>query len=372
MCGQPSAAGMIVTVNQATSASGDPLDAVGLNAAGHNAVRPHAGDAGATDPETDVTASASDGSTPDSPWMELTRDRWARLAHDTGSTLDRTTIERLRGRHDPTDERDVAEVYLPLSQLISLRLRNRGRLFAAQNEFLQLQAERTPLIVGVAGSVAVGKSTAARLLQELLSRNPQHPDIALVPTDGFLYPNAELERQEILARKGFPESYDRRALLEFIIDVKSGRPDVSVPVYSQSVYDIVPGQRRTFHNPDILILEGLNVLQPAVVGPDGRAGISVSDFMDFSVYVDADEADIERWFVERAVDFRAHADDPDSFFKVFAALSDADYEAEAHRVWDAINGPNLHNNIAPTKPRATVILRKGPDHLIQSVRIRKI
>ena len=322
--------------------------------------------------EPDVTASPSQGTTPDSPWIELPRAKWSQLAHDPHIALDQATVERLRSRQDPTDERDVEEVYLPLAQLISLRLKNRGRLFSAQNDFLQLDAERTPLIVGVAGSVAVGKSTAARLLQELLSRDAAHPNVALVPTDGFLYPTAELERLGLLARKGFPESYDRRALLKFVVDVKSGCPDLSVPVYSQVLYDIVPGELNRIHNPDIVILEGLNVLQPAVVGPDGHTGLTVGDFMDFSVFVDADEADIERWFVERAVAFRASADDPDSFFKTYAGLSDEEYRSEARKVWEAINGPNLRDNIAPTKPRATAILRKGSDHRIESVRIRKI
>lgn len=325
------------------------------------------------DPEPDVTVSASMGTTPDSPWIELPREKWSKLAHDSHIALDQATIERLRSRQDPTDERDVEEVYLPLAQLISLRLQNRGRLFAAQNDFLQLHDDRTPLIVGVAGSVAVGKSTAARLLQELLSRDDAHPNVALVPTDGFLYPTSELERLGLLARKGFPESYDRRALLKFVVDVKSGRRDLSVPVYSQVLYDIVPGELNRIHHPDIVIIEGLNVLQPAVVGPDGRTGITVGDFMDFSVFVDADESDIERWFVDRAVAFRASAeDDPDSFFKTYAGLSDEEYRAEAKNVWDAINGPNLRENIAPTKPRATAILRKGSDHRIESVRIRKI
>lgn len=322
--------------------------------------------------EPDVTASPSNGATPDSPWVEIAREKWARLADSSRVSLDQATVERLRSLQDPTDTTDVEEVYLPLAELISLRLRSRSKLFHAQNRFLQLHIDHTPLIVGVAGSVAVGKSTAARLLRELLSRSECHPNVALVPTDGFLYPTAELQRLGLLAHKGFPESYDRQALLKFVIDVNSGRPELSVPVYSQQLYDIVPGECNHIYRPDIVILEGLNVLQPAVVGRDSRPGISVSDFLDFSVYVDADEADIKRWFIERAVGFRAQAKDSKGFFASYAGLSDAEYRLEASKVWDTINGPNLRQNIAPTKPRATTILRKGSDHRIESVRIRKI
>lgn len=315
----------------------------------------------------DVTATGTVEGALDSPWVALQRARWAELARDYRVRLDRATIEQLRSIHDPTDETDVREVYLPLAQLVELRRSNQGRLFAAQNSFLGLQDERTPFIVGVAGSVAVGKSTVAKLIRELLARGPRRPNVALVSTDGFLRSNAELQGMGILDRKGFPESYDRRALLRFVSDVKSALPDLSVPVYSQITYDIVPGQYTTMHCPDILVLEGLNVLQPAPVGSMG-----VSDFIDFSVYVDAAEDDIVHWFVERALTFRTTAEDPRSYFKLFKGLSDEEFRTMARQVWDTINGPNLRQNIAPTRPRATVILQKGPDHHIETVRIRRV
>lgn len=310
------------------------------------------------------------------PWLEIPRTQWSQLAGDSLLTLDRATIEHLRGLDDPTDESDVEQVYLPLSQLIELHRTNRGRLWGAQNRFLGLNSAatpRTPLIVGVAGSVAVGKSTTARLLRELLARGENHPHVVLVPTDGFLMPNAELEARGLIPRKGFPESYDLRALLRFVMDVKSGRPDVSTPVYSHTLYDIVPGEREQIHSPDILILEGLNVLQPARAGHGDRSSVAVSDFIDFSVYVDADEADIERWYVERQIAYRREAVfEESSFFRAYSHLSDEEFRDLAHRVWARTNRPNLRENIAPTRPRATVILRKGPDHRISTVRIRKI
>lgn len=306
----------------------------------------------------------------DSPWVDLPRARWAQLAQNSHVHLSQPTVEQLRSIQDPTDERDVQEVYLPLAQLAELYRANLGRLFAAQSGFLGLMGERTPFIIGVAGSVAVGKSTVARLLRELLARDPRRPSVALVSTDGFLRPNAELQGMGLLDRKGFPESYNRRALLRFVSDVKSAKPDLSVPVYSQITYDIVPGASVRLHAPDILVLEGLNVLQPASVEDEGA--VAVSDFIDFSVFVDADERDIVRWFVDRAIAFRSTAADPQSYFKVFSGLSDTEFRAMARQVWDTVNGPNLRQNIAPTKPRATVILRKGPAHRVESVRLRKI
>lgn len=312
----------------------------------------------------------------DGPWFEVGRAQWARLADGGSPGLDRATVEHLRGLDDPTDESDVEQVYLPLSRLIELHRTNRGRLWGAQNRFLGLSPDttpRTPLIVGVAGSVAVGKSTTARLLRELLARGENRPRVVLVTTDGFLLPNAELEARGLLQRKGFPESYDLRALLRFVMDVKSGRPDVSTPVYSHTLYDIVPGEREQIHRPDILILEGLNVLQPASAGRSERASVAISDFIDFSVYVDADEHDIERWYMERQLAYlHAAAEDDDNFFRAWRNLSDEDFLALARRVWARTNGPNLRDNIAPTRPRAMVILRKGPDHRVATVRIRKI
>lgn len=310
---------------------------------------------------------------PAGPWITLPRAEWTALADHTDIDLDDETLEHLRGLGDPTDQDEVAEIYTPLTQLIHLHMRHTGHLYRASNAFLGMSFARTPFVIGVAGSVAVGKSTTARLLQELLSRAPGRPRVELVTTDGFLHTNAELEARGISERKGFPESYDRRALLDFVVDVKSGLPEVQAPVYSHLTYDIVPGEFTVVHHPDILIVEGLNVLQPARVRPDGTTGLALADFFDFSVYVDADEAVIRQWYTERFLALRATAfSDPTSFFTRFAQITDAEATAMAGQIWDEINGPNLHVNIAPTRARATAILRKGPHHAVESVRIRKI
>ncbi|MCB0884124.1 MAG: type I pantothenate kinase [Propionibacteriaceae bacterium] len=305
-----------------------------------------------------------------SPWVTLLRQTWADLATDGQLTLNTATVERLRGLQDPTDERDVTEVYLPLAQLLNLYRINHDQLYADSYGFLKIAPTRTPFIIGVAGSVAVGKSTSARLLRELLRQSAGHPRVELVTTDGFLYPNSVLEARGILDRKGFPESYDRRALLDFVIAVKSGVAEVTAPVYSHVIYDIVQGERIVVTRPDILIVEGLNVLQPA---PAGRGDLAVSDFFDFSVYVDADESDIRDWYVARFMALRDTAfRDPTSFFRSYAELSDEEAVWQAREVWDTINKPNLVENIEPTRDRATAILRKGSDHVISEVRIRRI
>ena len=305
--------------------------------------------------------------------MELPREAWAALAHREKVRLDQGTLDRLRGLGDPTRQIDLQEVYLPLTQLINLHRHNTGRLYGDANKFLHLKVRRTPYIIGIAGSVAVGKSTFARLLRELLARSAGHPRVELVTTDGFLHPNSVLRQEGLLDRKGFPESYDRRALLKFVVDVKSGHPEVATPVYSHITYDIVPGEQIVVRSPDILIVEGLNVLQPARRNSDGRPALVVSDFFDFSVYVDAAEADIRRWYVDRFLTLRQTAfTDPRSYFRSYAHLSDEEAIATANRVWDTINGPNLEQNIEPTKPRATVILTKAGDHEVQHVRIRKV
>lgn len=306
--------------------------------------------------------------------MTLPRRSWAALAKDTQIDLDEATLAMLRGIGDPTDQSDVEEVYRPLTQLLHLYMANTGRLNEQSNKFLRLRVRRTPFVIAVAGSVAVGKSTVSRLLQELLRRAPGSPRVDLVTTDGFLYPNAELNNRGLMDRKGFPESYNRRALLDFLIEVKSGTPRVEAPVYSHSVYDIVADQKIVIETPDILILEGLNVLQPARVEPDGTAGLAVSDFIDFSVFVDADEAHIKSWFLDRFMELRRRAADKedDGFFSRYLSLSDDEARTFGSQVWDSINGPNLRQNIAPTRERATAILRKGPDHIISSIRIRKI
>lgn len=306
------------------------------------------------------------------PWVELPRADWAELARESRIEVDTATIQRLRGLKDPTDEQDVAEVYLPLAQLITMRRVNHQRLHQATNDFLRISPSCTPFIIGIAGSVAVGKSTTARLLQELLRRSPGHPRVDLVTTDGFLLPNAELDRRGLTTRKGFPESYDRRGLLDFVIAVKSGLPRVQAPVYSHVIYDIVPDRFISIERPEILILEGLNVLQPASTDA-GDDNLTVSDFFDFSVYVDADAEVIRSWFLARFLALRDSAfKDPTSFFQAFAELSDDEAIAQANAVWDSINRPNLVENIEPSRGRATVILRKGADHLVESVRMRKI
>lgn len=307
------------------------------------------------------------------PYVERSRRDWAELAAHTPMALDAATLDRLRGLGDPTSLLDVREVYLPLTRLLSQYVLHTDELHRSTNEFLQLSVERTPFVIGVAGSVAVGKSTTARLLQELLAAWPEHPKVSLVTTDGFLYPNAELERRDLMHRKGFPESYDRRALLRFVMDVKSGKEEVTAPVYSHLVYDIVPNALVTVRQPDIVIVEGLNVLQPARVRPDGTTGLTVSDFFDFSVYVDADVDDVRDWYVARFLSLRDTAfRDPRSYFTRYAELTHEQAIRQAQHVWDTINGPNLKQNILPTRGRATAILRKDSDHRVKWVRIRKV
>ncbi|MFZ0530634.1 MAG: type I pantothenate kinase [Propionicimonas sp.] len=310
---------------------------------------------------------------PRGPYLTLDRQHWAALAAVRPDNLDAATLDRLRGIGDPTDDAEVREVYLPLTDLLSLYVERTGALFASSHEFLGLTGRRTPFVIGVAGSVAVGKSTTSRLLKELLSRLPTRPRVDLVTTDGFLYPNAKLDELGLLARKGYPESYDRHRLLQFVMDVKSGAPVVTAPVYSHLSYDIVPDRVVTVSRPDILIVEGLNVLQPARRRTNGTTGLAVSDFFDFSVYVDAADADIRSWYISRFLQLWQTAfRDPESYFVRFSELTTEEAVNQAGQIWDTINGPNLELNIKPTRGRATAILRKGPDHQVSWVQIRKV
>ncbi|MDR1712422.1 MAG: type I pantothenate kinase [Propionibacteriaceae bacterium] len=307
------------------------------------------------------------------PYLALDREHWAELAASRGEELEDETLAQLRGIDDPTDFAEVSEVYWPLTELVLLYYERTAELFTESHRFLGLAGHRTPFIIAVAGSVAVGKSTVSRLLRELLSRSETRPKVELITTDGFLYPNAKLESMGLMGRKGFPESYDRRALLDFVMDVKSGKEEVTAPVYSHLSYDIVPGGRVVISQPDILIVEGLNVLQPARRRADGTTGLALSDFFDFSVYVDADDADIREWYIARFLTLRETAfQDPNSYFTRYAGLSEAQARATAGDIWDAVNGPNLTLNVKPTRGRATVILRKSAAHKVNWVRIRKI
>ncbi|HUU32438.1 MAG TPA: type I pantothenate kinase [Vicinamibacterales bacterium] len=311
--------------------------------------------------------------TPSVPSRFLVFDRaaWAKLRDSTPLTLSEADLTELRGLNEALSITEVEDIYLPLSRLLTLYVRATQQLYRASQTFLGAHTDKVPFIIGLAGSVAVGKSTTARILQALLTRWPGHPKVDLVTTDGFLFPNAVLTSRDIMHRKGFPDSYDRARLVRFLADLKSGAEVVDAPVYSHQLYDIVPDASHTVRHPDIVIVEGLNVLQ----APPERAETQVfaSDFFDFTIYVDADERDIERWYVERFLRLRDTVfQDPQSYFHRYAAFDETQARATAAAIWREINGLNLQENIAPTRMRANLILRKGPKHAVEQVQLRRL
>ena len=306
-------------------------------------------------------------------YVDLTRAEWARLRASTPLPLSEAQLRPLGGVTERVSLDEVSDVYLPLSRLLNLYVGATQKLHAATSTFLGGSAElRIPFIIGVAGSVAVGKSTTSRVLKALLSHWPSHPKVDLVTTDGFLIPQRELESQGLAHRKGFPESYDVRRLLRFLADVKSGLPEISAPVYSHLAYDIVPGEFQTVTQPDILIVEGLNVLQTGSHQKKWPT-MFVSDFFDFSIYVDANESDIEQWYIERFLKLRATVfQNPSSYFHRYASLSHVEAESTARRIWETINLVNLRQNVLPTRERAHLVLEKGRDHAVRRVRLRMV
>ena len=308
-----------------------------------------------------------------SPYRRFSRAEWAALRADTPLTLTLDDLVKLQSANDPLSIEEVVAIYLPLSRLLALYVAATQGLFKATQRFLGAEDGKMPYIIGVAGSVAVGKSTTSRVLKALLSRWPNTPKVELVTTDGFLHPNAELERDGLMEKKGFPESYDGTSLLRFLSDIKAGKRHVAAPVYSHLVYDVMPGQEIIVDRPDILIVEGLNVLLPNKPRRDGEDVPFVSDFFDFSVYLHADEAILEQWYVARFMRLRETAfRDPRSFFKKYADISDAEAQAIAKNIWKRINLRNLHENILPTMARASLVLTKGATHRIENVALRKL
>jgi type I pantothenate kinase len=308
-----------------------------------------------------------------SPYRILSRAEWAARREDTPMTLTPGEIADLKAFNDRLSMSEVADIYLPLSRLLSLYVAATQRLFRAMQYFLRTEDAKVPYVIGVGGSVAVGKSTTARVLQALLQRWPNTPKVDLITTDGFLLPNAVLEREGLMEKKGFPESYDLPALLHFLTDVKAGRRPARAPVYSHLVYDIVPDATIEIDRPDILVVEGLNVLQAGRPPRDGKAIPFVSDFFDFSIYIDAEEAILERWYLERFMRLRETAfRDPQSYFHRYSKVTDEEAHDTALSIWRRINLKNLHENILPTRQRASLILRKGVEHEIEEVALRRL
>ncbi|MBV2187406.1 MAG: type I pantothenate kinase [Rhizobium sp.] len=309
-----------------------------------------------------------------SPYLFFTSEEWSHFRADTPLTLTADELKRLRSIDDPIDLDEVRRIYLSLSRLLSAHVESSQLLFQQRSRFLSTAGvSKTPFVIGIAGSVAVGKSTTARILKELLTRWPSSPKVDLVTTDGFLYPNAHLVRHDILNRKGFPESYDIGALLRFLSAIKAGLPNVKAPGYSHLTYDVLPNEYKVIDRPDILIFEGINVLQSRDLPADGKIVPIVSDFFDFSIYIDAEEKLIHRWYVDRFMKLRQTAfRDPNSYFHRYATISDEEALKIAEDLWVNINLKNLRENILPTRPRADLILRKGDNHLIEQVALRKL
>lgn len=307
-----------------------------------------------------------------SPYLHIEREEWAQLKDDDTRHLLYNDIDQLRALNEPLTQDEITKIYLPLSRLLNFYVKASQELYTVTDKFLHASITKVPFIIAIAGSVAVGKSTTARVLKRLLSLWPDHPNVALVTTDGFLYPNKILEEKGLMNRKGFPESYDARRLIHFLADLKSGIPKVAAPVYSHLYYDVQEGQKRWIEHPDIVILEGINVLQGGRQ-TEKLSRVFVSDFFDFSIYVDAKPEHIEHWYIERFETLKKTAfKDPKSYFHQFAFLSEKESRAMAKKIWEEINQPNLEENILPTRNRAKLILGKGPDHFVQSVWLRKL
>ncbi|MEM6463054.1 MAG: type I pantothenate kinase [Pseudomonadota bacterium] len=309
-----------------------------------------------------------------SPYRFFSADRWAEFRADTPLTLTEDEVQRLRSLNDPVDLEEVRRIYLSLSRLLYAHVEASKMLFDQRRQFLSLsQVSKTPFVIGIAGSVAVGKSTTARILKELLTRWSGNPKVDLVTTDGFLLPNEVLRQENLMDRKGFPESYDVASILKFLSDIKAGRHNVKAPCYSHLTYDVMPGEHVVIDRPDILIFEGINVLQVRDLPEDGKIVPFVSDFFDFSVYIDAREDRIHRWYVERFMRLRETAfKNPASFFHRYSTISDEAALSIARGLWENINLKNLRQNILPTRPRADLILHKGDDHLVEQVAMRKL